>query len=315
MPLSIRIISSPDGESIAQWNQAFPEDGGDIGRAFGATLQLNDASREISSTHATIRKTSRGYQIMDNSTNGLYINGSDAPLGNGNQSTLSDGDVLDIGRYRLLVSCFFPESAKAQTQQHHSDSSRLGDDPFSTESTPFIQSIPEVDEAPEFTISATDVVGDDPFANDASVKQEQAPHFNLDFQTDEDDPLKDSDFRASFPNHEVMATPSFAQEESPVNQSQFAITEFKKHEQRLQECTDKALEMALARLLSDISPNAMESMFDDLSGNGFWSRKPKYWDMYKRYFNRQVENRDWQIKFQAYFRDAMRMQKNFEGDQ
>ncbi len=96
MPLSIRIISSPDGESIAQWNQAFPEDGGDIGRAFGATLQLNDASREISSTHATIRKTSRGYQIMDNSTNGLYINGSDAPLGNGNQSTLSDGDVLDI---------------------------------------------------------------------------------------------------------------------------------------------------------------------------------------------------------------------------
>ncbi|MFA0125637.1 FHA domain-containing protein, partial [Vibrio sp. 10N.261.48.A2] len=115
MPLSIRIISSPDGESIAQWNQAFPEDGGDIGRAFGATLQLNDVSREISSTHAMIRKTSRGYQIMDNSTNGLYINGSDAPLGNGNQSTLSDGDVLDIGRHRLLVSCFFPESAKAQT--------------------------------------------------------------------------------------------------------------------------------------------------------------------------------------------------------
>ncbi|CAH8208896.1 conserved hypothetical protein [Vibrio aestuarianus] len=112
-----------------------------------------------------------------------------------------------------------------------------------------------------------------------------------------------------------MAPPSFAQEESPVNQSQFAITEFKKHEQRLQEYTDKALEMALARLLSDISPNAMESMFDDLSGSGFWSRKPKYWDMYKRYFNRQVENRDWQIKFQAYFRDAMRMQKNFEGDQ
>ncbi len=229
MPLSIRIISSPDGESIAQWNQAFPDDGGDIGRAFGATLQLNDASREISSTHAMIRKTSRGYQIMDNSTNGLYINGSDVPLGKGNQSTLSDGDVLDIGRYRLLVSCFFPETAKAQIQQPHSDSCRLGDDPFSTESTPFIQSIPEVDEAPGFTISTTDVVGDDPFASDASVKQELAPHFNLDFQTAEDDPLKDSDFRTSFPNHEVMATSSFAQEESPLNHSQFAITEFKNH--------------------------------------------------------------------------------------
>ena len=111
MPLSIRIISSPDGESIAEWNQAFPEDGGDIGRAFGNTLQLSDASREISGTHAIIRKNSRGYQIADNSTNGLFINGSDKPLGNGNQSTLSDGDVLDIGRYRLLVSCFVPDLA------------------------------------------------------------------------------------------------------------------------------------------------------------------------------------------------------------
>lgn len=314
MPLSIRIISSPDGESITQWNQAFPEDGGDIGRTFGATLQLNDASHEISGIHAMIRKTSRGYQVMDNSTNGLYINGSDTPLGKGNQSTLSDGDVLDVGRYRLLVSCFFPELAKVQPQQHHSDSDRFGDDPFNTEATPFIQSIPEVDEAPEFTISTTDVVVDDPFANNTSVQQEQSPHFDLDFQTDEDDPLKGSDFRASFPSNEVMAPSFFKQEESPVNQSQFAIAEFKKHEQRLQECTDKALEMALARLLSDISPKAMESMFDDLSRNGFWSRKPQYWDMYKRYFDRQIENRDWQIKFQAYFRDAMRMQKNVGGE-
>ena len=74
------------------------------------------------------------------------------------------------------------------------------------------------------------------------------------------------------------------------------------------------LERALTRLFSDISPKTMESMVDDLSGSGFWSRKPKYWDMYKRYVTRQVENRDWQVKFQAYFRDAMRLQRNLEGD-
>lgn len=315
MPLSIRIISSPDGESIAQWNQAFPEEGGDIGRAFGATLQLSDASREISGTHAIVRKTSRGYQIADNSTNGLFINGSDVPLGNGNQSTLSDGDVLDIGRYRLLVSCFVPEQAKAQSGSENLAASPFGDDPFSNEITPFIQDVPEVSDQPDFTISTLDVVDDDPFLHTDTTKQTQQTYLNLEFQTDDEDPLKDSDLHASFPLREVAATQPTSNDINTVAQSTaFAMAERQSQEQRLQERTDKALEMALTRLFSDISPKTMESMFDDLSGSGFWSRKPKYWDMYKRYFTRQVENRDWQVKFQAYFRDAMRLQRNLEGD-
>ncbi|GLQ75893.1 type VI secretion system-associated FHA domain protein [Vibrio penaeicida] len=316
MPLSIRIISSPDGESIAQWNQAFPEEGGDIGRAFGATLQLSDASREISGTHAIVRKTSRGYQIADNSTNGLFINGSDVPLGNGNQSTLSDGDVLDIGRYRLLVSCFVPDQAKAQSGSENLVASPFGDDPFSNEITPFIQDVPEVSDQPDFTISTLDVVDDDPFLHTDTIKQTQQTYLDLEFQTDDEDPLKDSDLHASFPLREVAATqPTTNNDINTVAQSTaFAMVERQSQEQRLQERTDKALEMALTRLFSDISPKTMESMFDDLSGSGFWSRKPKYWDMYKRYFTRQVENRDWQVKFQAYFRDAMRLQRNLEGE-
>ena len=45
MPLSVRIISSPDGESITEWNKPFPEDGGDIGRVLGVTMQLSDSTR------------------------------------------------------------------------------------------------------------------------------------------------------------------------------------------------------------------------------------------------------------------------------
>ncbi|NAW57730.1 MULTISPECIES: type VI secretion system-associated FHA domain protein [unclassified Vibrio] len=307
MPLSIRIISSPDGESIAQWNQAFPEEGGEIGRAFGATLQLSDASREVSGTHAIIRKTSRGYQIADNSTNGLFINGSDEPLGKGNQSTLSDGDVLDIGRYRLLVSCFIPEKAQAQRLTEVPTASQFGDDPFRTELSSMSVE-PSEPEDPQFTISDFDVVDDDPFLSDDVTRERQRLGFDLEFQTEEDDPLGEEAYQASLP--------ATAQEPSPFEAQpvQFALTEFRKHEQRLQQQTDKALEMALTRLLADISPQAMESMFDDLSGAGFWSRKPKYWDMYKRYFARQVDNRDWQVKFQAYFHDALRLQRNLEGD-
>ncbi|GAB6263680.1 type VI secretion system-associated FHA domain protein [Photobacterium sp. R1] len=313
MPLSIRIISSPDGESIAQWNQAFPEEGGDIGRSFGATMQLSDATREVSGTHAIIRKTSRGYQIADNSTNGVFINGSDEPLGKGNQSTLSDGDVLDIGRYRLLVSCFIPEKAKAQPLQEAAAQSPFGDDPFRTESVAAAPVQAVEPEEPELTRSDFDVVDDDPFLSEDVTRERQRLSLDLEFQTEEDDPLAEDIYQTAWPQTALQAqnpqASPFASQ--PVH---YALTEYRQHEQRLQQQTDKALEMALTRLLADISPQAMESMFDDLSGSGFWPRKPKHWEMYKRYFSRQVENRDWQVKFHAYFQDALRLQRNLEGE-
>ncbi|KDM90344.1 type VI secretion system-associated FHA domain protein [Photobacterium galatheae] len=318
MPLSIRIISSPDGESIAQWNQAFPEEGGDIGRSFGATMQLSDATREVSGTHAIIRKTSRGYQIADNSTNGVFINGSDEPLGKGNQSTLSDGDVLDIGRYRLLVSCFIPEKAKAQPSPDAAALSPFGDDPFRTEPVATAPVQVDAPEEPDWNRSDVDVVDDDPFLSEDVSRERQRLRLDLDFQTEEDDPLAEDIYQTALPQTAMpqISLPAQNSQTSPFASQpvQAALTEFRRHEQRLQQQTDKALEMALTRLLADISPQAMESMFDDLSGSGLWPRKPKYWEMYKRYFSRQVENRDWQVKFHAYFQDALRLQRNLEGE-
>jgi len=308
MPLSIRIISSPDGESISEWNKSFPDDGGEIGRAFGATMQLSDARREVSSSHALIKKTSRGYQVQDKSTNGLYINGSDTPLGKGNQSTLSDGDVLDVGRYRLLVSCFIPEQARVKSEGQNLGQGLFGDDPFSSDNelleTPFTETVLE----PDFTASAFDVVDDDPFLGDIAPRRDETNEFNLSFSAIDDDPLADTDLHANLP------TPMEALVHNTTS-SRHELAAYQHVEERLQQQTDKALEMALSRLLSDIAPQAVETLFDDLAAPTFWGGKPKYWDMYKRYFTRQVENRDWQIKFHAYFKDAMRLQRNLDGGQ
>ena len=138
MPLAIRIISSPNDESISEQHKSFPEEGGDIGRSLGVTMQLADSHREISAVHAIVKKTSYGYQVVDNSTNGLFVNGSNSPIGKGNKYALTDGDILDVGRYRLLISCFTPELAKrptlAQDNQIFDDSlhneSQIIDDPF-----------------------------------------------------------------------------------------------------------------------------------------------------------------------------------------
>jgi len=314
MPLSIRIISNPSNESVTQWNHAFPEEGGNIGRAYGAILQLSDASREVSGIHAIIRKTSRGYQIADNSTNGLFINGFDMPLGKGNQTTLSDGDALDIGGYRLLVSCFLPDHAKVRSGEECLNSSSFGEDPFSRQPEPSVETISEVQTEPDCTMATRDIVDDDPFLSAGTMKKMKQEHFELDFPTSDEDPLRCNELQASLNLRNEAMFSSFVQQDisATPKSAQLAMVEIQKHEQFLQECSDKALEIALTRLLSELSPDAIESMFNDLSGSRFWPRKRKYWCMYKRYFTRQIENRDWQVKFKTYFHDAIRLQRNLE---
>ncbi|EGQ7695243.1 FHA domain-containing protein [Vibrio vulnificus] len=319
MPLSIRIISSPDGESISEWHRSFPEEGGEIGRAYGSTLQLSDSSRAVSGTHAIIRKSSRGYQILDNSTNGLFINGATAPLGKGNQSTLNDGDVLDIGRYRLLVSCFIPAQASATVFEpaHSTIDALFGDDPFSLDREDESSAEPpwpegEKSAQPEAQFSSYEpqqVLQDDPFLSQAAPARQERKAFNPSFSAIDDDPFQEPSFSVALSSSSTR-TPSHSSSEPA-----YALTEFKNSEERQLQQMEKAMEMALARLLSELSPDTLENMFNDLSAPSFFARKPKYWDMYKRYFNRQLQNRDWQIKFHAYFQDSLRIQRNLAGEE
>lgn len=314
MPISIRIISSPDGESISEWNKSLPEEGGSIGRAFGASMQLSDATREVSGSHAVIKKTSRGYQVIDDSTNGLFINGSDKQLGLGNQTTLNDGDILDIGRYRLLVSCFVPEDAQAQEFSVLSESSSFGYDPFSTSKDESSFSSNSVYQEPEldFTFTDRNVIDDDPFSTADMKKVREHKEVNLSFAALDDDPFSGAEFQSNLPLQSLEEIPK--RESVEAEEEKYALIAYRKSEERMQQHMDRALEMALTRLLSDISPHAMEDMFNDLSTPSFFGGKPKYWDMYKRYFTRQVDNKDWQIKCHAYFHDAIRVQRNLEGD-
>lgn len=344
MPLSVRIISSPGGESISEWNKSFPEDGGDVGRAFGATMQLSDSTGEVSSKHAMIKKSDRGYQVMDTSTNGVFINGATTALGKGNQSTLNDGDVLDIGRYRLLVSCFLPEKAKAQNiDTQDMNNNIFGDDPFGSVTKAaeeeLSQPIPTTE--PAYSARDEEMVEDDPFESDVVHSRNERQEFNLSFRAIGDDPLAESDIQSVFPDHASRMVsddfissshfPRSVETISPLNsytaQNQavatgqlgrhnhsLALSQLRVLEESFQQQTEKALEMALNRLLSDIEPQGLELMFNDLTTPRFWQRQSKYWDMYKRYFSRQMENRDWQIKFHAYFQDAMRLQKSLENE-
>jgi type VI secretion system protein len=77
--------------------------GGTIGRSRDNDWVLPDPERIVSSHHARILYDRGGYYIEDTSSNGTYLNQSDAPLPQGQPVELNHGDTLYIGQYEIHV--------------------------------------------------------------------------------------------------------------------------------------------------------------------------------------------------------------------
>jgi len=104
MGLQLEIISDHKDILGDDDVRVFHEEGGTIGRALENDWILPDPDRYISSRHATIDHQSGAYYLADTSTNGVYVNGEDEPLGKGNPRRLFDGDRLRMGSFEFLVS-------------------------------------------------------------------------------------------------------------------------------------------------------------------------------------------------------------------
>ena len=101
MALTLKIISPstlPPGQ-LPEFT--FDELGGTIGRKPNNDFVLIDPERFISSQHACIEFHNGKYLITDTSTNGVFINNSQRPVGSGNQVELHNGDKISIGEFQL----------------------------------------------------------------------------------------------------------------------------------------------------------------------------------------------------------------------
>ena len=65
-----------------------------VGRSTQCDWHLPDPSRVLSSSHAEFRLDDSRFVVADTSTNGLYVNNSQTPVGRGNVAVLSNGDVI-----------------------------------------------------------------------------------------------------------------------------------------------------------------------------------------------------------------------------
>jgi type VI secretion system protein ImpI len=104
MPLTLRITSTAKDILGPDSTRVFGVHGGSIGRAPDNEWALPDPRHYLSAHHAIIDYQGGAYYLTDTSTNGVFVNDSDQPVGRGAPLRLFDGDRLAMGDYRFGVN-------------------------------------------------------------------------------------------------------------------------------------------------------------------------------------------------------------------
>ncbi len=104
MALRLRIVSEHARRLGTRATKVFGVHGGSIGRATDNDWILPDPERYLSGKHARVEFRAGTFFIVDGSSNGTFVNGSQNPLGKSNDRELKDGDYLRLGDYEMLVS-------------------------------------------------------------------------------------------------------------------------------------------------------------------------------------------------------------------
>jgi type VI secretion system protein len=104
MTLRLSVVSEHGIRLGPQSTKVFGVHGGTIGRSTDNAWILPDPDRYLSGKHVRIDFRSGSYVLVDTSSNGTYVNGSQVPLGKYHDYVLKDGDYLRLGEYELLCT-------------------------------------------------------------------------------------------------------------------------------------------------------------------------------------------------------------------
>ena len=103
MPLRLEIISFQRVHLGERRIKEFGVNGGTIGRSLESDWALEDSNRYLSGRHAAIDFRSGSYYIIDTSTNGVFVNENETPIGRTKPQRLFHGDRLRLGEYIMRV--------------------------------------------------------------------------------------------------------------------------------------------------------------------------------------------------------------------
>jgi type VI secretion system protein ImpI len=118
MTLTLTVLRCP--EQVAPETRQI--EGGElsIGRAPDNDWVLPDPERDLSKRHCVLAYRSGGWQILDLSGNGTFLNRNSEPVGRDRSRPLNDGDRLSLGPYEIEV----------RIAEAPAFASRRGADPF-----------------------------------------------------------------------------------------------------------------------------------------------------------------------------------------
>lgn len=103
MPLTLRVHSDQRKELGDEQTLDVGPQGATIGRSLDNDWVLPDTNRYVSSRHATVDFQAGAYYLIDTSTNGVYVNSSDTPVGAGKPQRLFNGDRIMVGDYEIFA--------------------------------------------------------------------------------------------------------------------------------------------------------------------------------------------------------------------
>jgi predicted component of type VI protein secretion system len=104
MPLLLEIVSDHKDILGGDFVREFREDGGTIGRSLENDWILPDPDHFLSGKHAAIDFQAGSFYLVDTSTNGVFVNDEETPIGKGNPRRLFNGDRLRMGEFEFRVT-------------------------------------------------------------------------------------------------------------------------------------------------------------------------------------------------------------------
>lgn len=128
MALRLRVVSEHRRALGPRSTIVFGAGGGTIGRSAENDWILPDPSRYISGRHGRVLFRHGSWFFEDTSTNGTYLNDTEAPMPKQTPCELHNGDVLVLGEYHVVVSIDAAGSGTAeQTANADLERELLGD--------------------------------------------------------------------------------------------------------------------------------------------------------------------------------------------
>lgn len=321
MSISLQLVELPENEQVTSRQISLPDSGGTIGRSFDCTIQLPDFNRSLSRVHAEVVRSPKGsYQLIDRSTNGVYVNGR--LIGKGGKHTLSDGDNIKMGAYTLLVSdmesLFTQEDIPILDESLDESDSAMFDVKNLEMDSPIKSNIPldqsnytlPLDEEVVTSFSKKNVMEEDSFGYDPFESMNE----DLEMRETSDNRKAEGDDVIQFKANDLaISTYDETKDEERrvlhnsvlklnkiIEQQQNTLSSSIAHE-RLMSC----LEATFEKFIAELSPVNLEEEFNSyLSGWG--AKDKKYWSLYKKQFSRKQERGEYYRQFYALLFEELR---------